>query len=72
MVKVIVIEDLDCPNCAAKIQEGINKIEGVNTATVSFLAQKITVDFDESVADVIDKKIEDICKAVEPDCTLTF
>ena len=40
--------DLDCANCAAKMEEAIKKIDGVNTATVSFLTQKMTVDADDA------------------------
>ena len=38
------LEDLDCANCAAKMEEAIKKIDGVNDANVSFLAQKMTID----------------------------
>ena len=51
--------DLDCANCAAKMEEAIKKIDGVNTATVSFLTQKMIMD--EVVA---------VCKKVEPDCEI--
>ena len=47
MVKVLKVEDLDCAHCAAKIEDAIKKLDGVNSATVSFLAQKITVDVDD-------------------------
>ena len=43
MVKVLKVEDLDCAHCAAKIEDAIKNLDGVNSATVSFLAQKITV-----------------------------
>ena len=44
MKKTFMLEDLDCAHCAAKMEDAINKLEGVNKATVNFLAQKMTVD----------------------------
>ena len=47
MKKKFAMEDLDCANCAAKMEDAIKKIEGVHDATVSFMAQKLTIDADE-------------------------
>ena len=67
MKKVIKVEDLDCANCAAKVEKGIKALEGVNSASVSFMAQKIVVDVtDERAATIIDD-IKAIAKKVEPD-----
>ena len=44
MKKKFKLEDLDCANCAAKMEEAIKKIEGVNDANVSFMTQKMMVD----------------------------
>lgn len=70
MVKVYKIEDLDCAHCAAKIEEAIRKIDGVTSATVSFLAQKMTVDADQAKLAAIEKEILAVCKRIEPDCTV--
>lgn len=70
MKKKYKLENLDCANCAAKMETAINKIEGVNQATVSFMAQKLTVDADESCFDEIIKEIVTVCKRIEPDCTI--
>lgn len=68
MKKKFKLEDLDCANCAAKMEEAIKKIPGVENASVSFIAQKMTIEADESVMDeVVEKAIEAIAK-VEPDC----
>ena len=42
MKKMYMLEDLDCANCAAKMEEAISKIDGVTYARVSYLAQKLT------------------------------
>lgn len=62
--------DLDCANCAAKMEEAIRKIDGVNTATVSFLTQKMTVDADDARFEEIMDEVVAVCKKVEPDCEI--
>ena len=45
--------EIDCANCAAKVEEAIKKIDGVNGATVSFMTQKLTLDADDARFDEI-------------------
>lgn len=47
MKKKYKLEDLDCANCAAKMEEAINKIDGVNEASVSFLTEKLIIDAED-------------------------
>ena len=70
MKKKFKLEDLDCANCAAKMEEAIKKIDGVNDAVVSFLAQKMTIDADDARFDDIMKEIQATIAKVEPDCKL--
>lgn len=72
MKKRFKLTDLDCANCAAKMEEAIKKIDGVNDATVSFMAQKMTVDADDARFDDIMKEIVAVCKKVEPDCIINL
>lgn len=72
MKKVIKIENLCCPNCSAKVEAGIKKLDGVNSCVVSFLAQKIILDAEDGKMDAICEKIVEIAKSVEPDVKLTF
>ena len=60
-------EDLDCANCAAKMEDAIKKIDGVNDATMSFMTQKLTVDADDERFDAIMDEIVAVCAKVEPD-----
>ena len=60
--------DLDCANCAAKMENAIKKIPGVNDATVSFLAQKLVLDADDARFDEIVRLAVAACKKVDPDC----
>ena len=70
MKKTFKLVDLDCANCAAKMEEAIKKIEGVSDATVSFMTQKMTIEADDSRFDEIMKEVVSACKKVEPDCII--
>lgn len=70
MKKKFKLEDLDCANCAAKMEDAIKKIEGVNDANVSFLAQKMTIDAQDEKFDEIMKEVVRVCAKVEPDCKI--
>lgn len=71
MKKTFKLNDLDCANCAAKMENEINKLEGVE-ATVSFMTQKMTVSAPDDVFDATMKKIVKLCKKVEPDCEIVM
>ena len=60
--------EVDCAACAAKMEDAIKKIDGVNDATVSFMMQKLTIDADDARFDEIVKEAVAICAKVEPDC----
>lgn len=72
MKKKFKLTDLDCANCAAKMEDAIKKIDGVTDANVSFMMQKMTIEADESRFDDIMKEVVDVCKKVEPDCTINM
>ena len=66
MKKKFAIE-VDCANCAQKIEDAINKMDGV-TATVSFVQQKMTIEApDGADFDALMKEIVKTAKKVEPD-----
>ena len=69
MKKTYRLRDLDCANCAAKMENAINKLPQVESATVSFLTQKMVVNYidgaDEAAALAAIKKV---IRKVEPDC----
>ncbi|MDD3164581.1 MAG: cation transporter [Oscillospiraceae bacterium] len=70
MKKKFKLQDLDCAACAAKMEDAIKKISGVNDASVNFLMQKLTVDADDEAFDAIMEQVENACKRVEPDCKI--
>lgn len=72
MKKIIKLENLDCANCAAKMENAIRKIEGVESVTINFMTQKMTLEADESAFDEIIRQAKKVCKKVEPDCLICY
>ena len=53
MRKAFKLQDLDCANCAAKMENGIKSIDGVSSATVSFMTQKLVLEADDDRFDAV-------------------
>ena len=70
MKKTFKLEDLDCANCAAKLERAIAKIDGVQSATVSFMAQKMIIEAAADKFEEIMEKVVKTCRKVEPDCRI--
>lgn len=70
MRKSFKLQDLDCANCAAKMEDAINRIDGVEKATVSFMTQKLTLVADDARFDAIVDEAQRVCARVEPDCVI--
>ncbi|MDO4974011.1 MAG: cation transporter [Eubacteriales bacterium] len=68
MKKTFKLEDLDCANCAAKMENAIKKLDGVKDATVSFMTQKMTIEADDERFDEVVKAAVKCIAKVEPDC----
>ncbi len=63
--------EVDCANCALKMEEAAKKVEGVAEATVSFMAQKMKVEFTEGADDkAVMQNVLKACKKVEDDCEI--
>ncbi len=63
--------DVDCANCANKMEEAAKKTDGVKDATVNFMMLKMNVEFDEGVdAKAVMKDVLKNCKRVEDDCEI--
>ncbi len=70
MKKTFSLDNLDCANCAAKMEKAISKIDGVQSATVSFFAQKLVLEADDNHWDEI---VDEVCRAVkhvDADCSV--
>ena len=60
--------DVDCANCANKMEIAANKVEGVNSAAVNFMALKMIVEFDEGANEVkVMKQVRKVCRKVDDD-----
>ena len=70
MKKVIAMQDLDCANCAAKMEQAIRKIDGVQSCTINFMLQRMTLELDDNNSAETIEKIRVAVKKVEPDCKL--
>ena len=64
------IKGLDCAKCAAELERAILKIEGVQSASISFMTEKLVVEYNEAQKDEILKNIEKVVKKEEPDVSL--
>lgn len=72
MKKRYSLENLDCAACAAKMEDAIRKLDGVNAVSVSFLSRKLMLDADDARFDAILTQATDLCKKIEPDCTIVL
>ncbi len=70
--KVFKMEELDCANCASKMEALINKIDGVEKATVSFMTQKLTIEAEEEKFPQILIQAQKECNKIEPDTRIVF
>ena len=67
MKKTFKLEDLDCANCAAKIENALNKLDGVDHATVSFMSQKMTLEAPDDRFDSVVEQAKKTIRKLEPD-----
>lgn len=72
MTKTYKIE-VDCANCAEKMQDAANRTQGVTEAVVSFMTQKMKVEFTEGADEkAVMKQVLKACRKAEPDCEIEF
>ena len=63
--------EVDCANCANKMEEAANRTEGVKNAVVNFMTLKMAVEFEEGVdAKEVMKRVLANCRKVEDDCEI--
>ncbi len=64
------IQGLDCANCAAELERAIQKLDGIESVNISFITQKIDIEFDETRREEIMQNIKKTIKKEEPDVTI--
>ena len=72
MKKHFQLVDLDCANCAAKMEDAIRRIDGVESVTVSFMSQKMTLQAPDERFDAVMGQVVKACRRIEPDCTIVL
>lgn len=70
MKKTFKLQDLDCANCAAKMERAIQQVEGVISANVSFMTQKLSIEIADENFDSVWKEVKKKAKKAAPDVTI--
>ncbi|SJZ44525.1 cation transporter [Garciella nitratireducens] len=70
MKKKFKLEGLECANCAAKMEEAMNQLDGVKNASVNFITTKMIIEAQEEKMERIIKEAEEIIKRIEPQVVL--
>ena len=70
MKKTFNLEELDCAHCAAKMEDGIRKLDGVTSASVNFFAQKLILEAEDGRFDEVLSAAQKIISKIEPDCKI--
>ena len=66
MKKTFRLENLDCANCAAKIERAVQKVAGVNSANVNFMTAKMNLELVDENSDFVIEEIKKTVKKIEP------
>ena len=64
------IKGLDCANCAAELERAIQKIEGIESANISFMTERMIIEYNETRKEEIMEKVKKVIKREEPDVTI--
>lgn len=72
MKKTFKLEELDCAVCAQKMEDAVAKLEGVKSVSVSYIAQKLTLEAEDAAFDDVLKKAVKAIRRVEPDCRVVL
>ncbi|MBQ7939865.1 MAG: cation transporter [Clostridia bacterium] len=72
MTKTFKMQDLDCANCARKMEDAIRKLDGVAEVHVNFLTQKMVLTADDARFDEIVQEAVKLVRRVDPDCRMVL
>lgn len=70
MTKIFRLKDLDCVNCAAKMENCLKKINAINRVSVNYLTQKMMIEANDAEFENVMQQVIKICKKIEPDCKI--
>lgn len=64
------LSEVDCANCAAKMETAINKLDAVDNATINFMSQRLTIEADEDKFEEVLEQAQKAINKVERDCKI--
>ncbi len=67
MKKKYKLDEIDCANCALKLENAIKELNGVSNVKVNYMMQKMTLEADDASFDAVEKSVIALCKRMEPD-----
>ena len=70
MKSVFKIKGIDCANCAIQLENAIKKIKGIERASISFMAERMVIEYEDKNKEEIMKNIKKVIKREEPDATI--
>lgn len=70
MRKSFKLDEIDCANCAQKLEDAIKKLDGVEDARVNFLTQKLTLTAADDAFDQVLDRVIKLTAKIEPDCEI--
>ena len=71
MKKKYKLNEIDCANCAMKLEEAVKAVEGVTSAKVNYMMQKLTFEAEEGGIAEVEKVVLGVCRKMEPDMEVT-
>lgn len=71
MKKKYKMDEIDCANCALKLENAIKEVPGVSNVKVNYMMQKLTLEADDASFDEVEKNVLSVCKRMEPDMDVT-
>ena len=71
MKKKYKLDEVDCANCALKLENAISEVDGVTGVKVNYMMQKMTLEADEASFDAVEKQVLALCRRMEPDMDVT-
>ena len=70
MISKYKIKGLDCANCAAELERALQKIKGIENASINFITEKMQLEYNEKKKEEIMKNVKKVIKREEPDVTI--
>lgn len=72
MKKTIRLKDLDCANCAAKLENAIGKLDGVAEVRVNFMSQKMIIEASDDRFESVMNEAKVLAGKIEPDMEIVY